>query len=98
MKNKLIEIGKKSKKAFFSQPNSKKKNKVLKDYCDLIKKNKKIIIKQNNKDVQNAKRERLKKNFINRLILDEKKILSIIYSIKSIIKLKDPTNVFIFGG
>ena len=27
MKNKLIEIGKKSKKAFFSQPNSKKKNK-----------------------------------------------------------------------
>ena len=55
MKNKLIEIGKKSKKAFFSQPNSKKKNKVLKDYCDLIKKNKRIIIQQNSKDVQNAK-------------------------------------------
>ena len=52
MKNELIEIGKKSKKAFLSQPNSKKKNKVLKDYCDLIKKNKKIIIQQNNKDVQ----------------------------------------------
>ena len=44
MKNELIKIGKKSKKAFSSQPNSKKKNKVLKDYCDLIKKNKKIII------------------------------------------------------
>ena len=95
MKNKLIEIGKKSKKAFFSKPNSKKKNKVLKDYCDLIKKNKKIIIQQNNKDVKNAKKERLKTNFINRLILDEKKILSIIYSIKSIIKLKDPTNIIL---
>ena len=62
---------KKSKKAFFSQPNSKK-NKVLKDYCDLIKKKKKIIIQQN-KRYSKCKKERLKTNFINRLILDEKK-------------------------
>ena len=35
----------------------------------------------------------LKSNLINRLILDEKKISKIISSIKSIIKLKDPTNI-----
>jgi len=51
MKNELIKIGNKSKKAFSFGLNSKKKNKVLKDYCNLIKKNKKIIIYQNKKDV-----------------------------------------------
>ena len=38
MKKELINIGNKSKKAITSQLDSKKKNKVLKDYCDLIKK------------------------------------------------------------
>ncbi len=89
---KLIKIGKKAKKAFTSQLNSKKKNRVLKDYCNLIIKNKKLIINQNKKDISIAKRRRLKANLIDRLYLDEKKILNIINSIKSIIKLKDPTN------
>ena len=93
MKKELIDIGNKSKKAITSQLNSKKKNKVLKDYCDLIKKNKKFIINQNKKDVFNAQKKSLKKNLIDRLILNEKKILNIINSIKSIIKLKDPTNI-----
>ena len=95
MKKELINIGKKSKKAINSQLNSKKKNKVLKDYCDLIKKNKKLIINQNKKDIFNAKKKGLKKNLIDRLILDEKKISNIINSIKSIIKLKDPTNIIL---
>ena len=38
MKKELIKIGNKSKKAFSFGLNSKKKNKVLKDYCNLIKK------------------------------------------------------------
>ena len=54
MKKELINIGNKSKKAITSQLDSKKKNKVLKDYCDLIKKNKKLIINQNKKDILNA--------------------------------------------
>ena len=37
MKKFLIDIGKKSKKAFSNQINTKRKNKVLKDYCRLIK-------------------------------------------------------------
>jgi len=95
MKKELINIGNKSKKAITSQLNSKKKNKVLKDYCDLIKKNKKLIINQNKKDIFNALKKGLKKNLIDRLILDEKKISNIISSIKSIIKLKDPTNIIL---
>ena len=58
MKNKLINIGKNSKRAFVKQPNTKKKNKVLKDYYHLIKKNKKLIIKENKKDIKYA----IKKN------------------------------------
>ena len=93
MKKELINIGKKSKKAINLQINSKKKNKVLQDYCILIKKNKKMIINENKKDINDAKKRGLKKNLIDRLILDEKKILNIIRSIKSITKLKDPTNI-----
>ena len=95
MKNELINIGKKSKNAFSSQLTTKKKNKVLKDYYNLIKKNKKQIINQNKKDVYFAQKKRLPINLINRLILDEKKISDIINSIKSIIKIKDPTNIIL---
>ena len=93
MKSELINIGKKSKKAFSSELNPEKKNKILKDYYELIEKNKKLILHQNNRDVANANKKGLKSNLINRLILDEKKISKIISSIKSIIKLKDPTNI-----
>ena len=95
MKNELTNIGRKSKKAFFSKVSLKKKNKVLNDYCKLIKKNKRLFIYQNKKDVHNAKEKGLEINLINRLILDDNKILNIINSIKSIIKLKDPTNIIL---
>ena len=93
MNNLLKNIGKKSKKAYSIQLNTKKKNKVLKDYCLLIEKNKKLILNQNLKDINNAYKKKLKDNLIKRLILDNKKILNIVDSIKKIIKLKDPTNV-----
>ena len=95
MKNLLVKIGKQSKKAFLSQIHSNKKNKVLKDYCSLIQKNKKIIIKENQKDIRNAHKKKLKDNLIERLVLSEKKISNIIDSIKKIIKLKDPTNLIL---
>jgi len=93
MKNLLRNIGKKSKKALSVQLNTKKKNKVLKDYFHLIIKNKKLILKENLKDIKNAYKKKLKENLIKRLILDEKKILNIVNSIKKIIKLRDPTNI-----
>ena len=93
MKNLLINIGKKSKKAFSNQINSKKKDKILKDYYLLIKKNKKLILNENKKDIKNALKKKVKDNLIKRLILNDKKISDIVNSIKKIIKLKDPTNI-----
>ena len=92
MKNLLIDIGKKSKKAFTSKLSSIKKDRILKDYYQLIDKNRKLIINQNKKDIKNANKRKIKINLLERLILDDKKISSIINSIKKIIKLKDPTN------
>ena len=93
MKNLLINIGKKSKKAFSNQINSKKKDKILKDYYLLIEKNKKLILNENKKDIKNALKKKIKDNLIKRLILNDKKISDIVNSIKKIIKLKDPTNI-----
>ena len=93
MNNLLKNIGKKSKKAFSIQIDTKKKNKVLKDYLDLILKNKKLILNENLKDIKIANKKKLKDNLLKRLVLNDKKILDIVGSIKSIIKLKDPTNI-----
>ena len=95
MKNLLFNIGKKSKKAFILKINENKKNKVLKDYYQLIEKNKKLIIKENEKDIKNAYKKKIKENLIDRLVLNEKKILDIINSVRKIIKLKDPTNIIL---
>ncbi len=93
MKKLLTNVGKKSKKAVNKRLSTKKKDKVLKDYCLLIIKNKKLIINENKKDVMNAYKKGIKNNLIQRLVLDDKKIISITNSIKKIISLKDPTNI-----
>src|SRR5210317_129164 len=92
MKNKLILVGKNARKATNIKISKKIKNKVLNDYCNLLLKNKKLIIKENLKDIKIATQKKIKKNLMNRLILNEKKILQIIKTLKQIIKLKDPTN------
>jgi glutamate-5-semialdehyde dehydrogenase len=93
MKKLLIDIGKKSKKAFSDKISTEKKNKVLKDYSQLIKQYKKSIIKENQKDIKKANSKKIKHNLIQRLILDDRKISNIIRTIKNIIKLKDPNNL-----
>ena len=84
----IIEIGKKSKKAFENLKNVRheKINKTLNDYIKLISANKNKIIKENAKDIKNLKR----KNILDRLTLDEKKIDDIIKSIKEIKKFPNP--------
>ena len=87
MKNILI-IGQKSKLAFenLKKINHKRINKTLEDYIKLISLNKKKIIRENAKDVKNLKRH----NVLDRLILNEKKIDSIINSIYEIKKFPNP--------
>ena len=87
---KIKQIGINSKKALveINQINSKKINKVLLTFNQLLSENKKIITKENLKDIKNVKR----KNLVDRLILNEKRIDNIRESVSQIIKFKDPLN------
>tara|TARA_Y100001935_G_scaffold225180_2_gene202108 strand:- start:272 stop:1522 length:1251 start_codon:yes stop_codon:yes gene_type:complete len=92
MKISIKKIAKNSRVAFENTINTTKKNIVLKKFSNLLLKNKKRILKENIKDIKFAKKKNLKENLIKRLEIDENKITSIISSIDSIIKIKDPTN------
>ena len=87
---KIKQIGINSRKALIelSKMSSKKINKVLSDYNHLLLKNKKIILKENQKDLKSVKR----KHFTDRLMLNEKRIDGIRESINQIIKFKSPLN------
>ena len=88
----LDQLGKKSLEAAKSIFNldEKRKNKVLNDYIKIINTNKNKIINQNKIDIKNAEKKKIKSHLIERSILNESRINSIIKSIKEVIKLKDP--------
>ena len=86
-------IGVKARKASQYKVATKVKNKVLNDYAKLIKNEKKLIISQNLKDINYARKKGLKDNLIKRLLLNENKINGIINSILKIVKLKDPIDI-----
>ena len=92
MKNYLFNLGKNAKKASLDNVSTKIKNKVLKDYISLILNNQSKIILNNQKDLKNARKYKLKENLVKRLFLDKKKIYEITKSIRTIISFKDPVD------
>ena len=88
----MQKIGENAKIAYMnlSNLNVSKKNSVLKEFSNYLKKNEKLILKANKKDVTNAKLKRIKYSMIERLELNSKKISLIRKSIKKIIQFKDP--------
>ena len=86
-------IGVKARNALKIKIDTKIKNKVLNDYALLLDKEKKNILIQNKKDVNLAKKNKIKENLINRLSINPIKLKEIQVSIKKIVKLKDPVNV-----
>ena len=86
-------IGVKARNALKIKVDTKIKNKVLNDYALLLDKEKKNILIQNKKDVNLAKKNKIKENLINRLSINPIKLKGIQVSIKKIAKLKDPVNV-----
>jgi len=92
MKSYLFKLGKKAKKASIKTVQSKIKDQVLNDYCNLLDKNQLKIISENRKDLKKARDKKLKENLILRLSIDKKKILQIINSVRKIIEFKDPVN------
>ena len=92
MKDYLLKLGRFAKQASTDNIKSKKKDKVLQDYCNLIFNNQFSIFKENEKDLKLAKNKRLKENLVKRLLIDKRIISQIISSIKTIIKFKDPVD------
>ena len=94
--NYLEKIGLNAKKAFeeLKSVNDKKVCLVLNNYNNLLLKNKKNIIRENLKDVRNVKR----KNLVDRLILNEKRIDAIRHSINEISKFKNPIGKVLENG
>ena len=84
----LETIGKNSRKAFeeLKSIEHNKIKRVLEYYNKSLLKNKTKIIKENQKDVKNVKREHL----VDRLILNEKRIDGMRHSINEIAKFKNP--------
>jgi len=78
-----------------SSLDEKIKNKVLNDYIKILKKEIKYILLANKKDLSSKSIKNLKKNYLDRMTLNEKKIYNIILSIQDVIKIKDPTNKII---
>ena len=86
-------IGIKSRKAFEKKIDIDAKNKVLNFYAQLLDKEKKLILRENLKDIKFAENKGIKENLINRLKIDEIKLRNIKNSINKISKLKDPVNI-----
>ena len=83
-------VGRKARKAFEQKIDTKIKNKVLNKYAELLGNEKKLILKQNLKDANYAKKIGIKNNLISRLLINETKLKDIQNSIIKIAKLKDP--------
>ncbi|PPR25845.1 MAG: Gamma-glutamyl phosphate reductase [Alphaproteobacteria bacterium MarineAlpha9_Bin4] len=66
------------------------RNKALKLIAKKILKNKNYILLQNKKDIEKAKKAKIPAHLLDRLLLDEKRILNLCRDISNIAKLKDP--------
>ena len=83
-------VGAKARRAFEEKVNTVIKNKVLNKYAELLGYEKKLILKQNLKDANYARKIGIKSNLISRLLINETKLKDIQNSIIKIAKLKDP--------
>ena len=74
---------------------SAKKNKILEDMASVLLDNRRVIIRENRKDIRQAIRAKANKAFIDRLRLDEKRIKGMSDSLIEISRLNDPTGELI---
>ena len=85
-------INKKSKEAFnvISKSSSKDRNLAILNSSKIIKQEQEEILKANKIDIENAKRKQLNNAFVDRLLLDDKRIDNIVNGLKQISKMSDP--------
>ncbi len=73
------------------------KNAALGAICDKLLSNKEVIIKENARDIENAKINGMSDAMIDRLTLNEKRIDGIAEGVRQIISLKDPIGEVVGG-
>ena len=100
VKAKVLKICNDAKKASseISALDSATKDQVLLEVVKLLKKHTQKIIKANQKDVKIAKENKLDAAKIDRLVLDEKRIMGLANSVKDIIKLSDPVGRILYDA
>lgn len=88
----VLKVAQDAKQASFEmiKKSTEQKNYALLLMAEEIKKNKEIIKKENQKDIEISKKKNLSRAFIDRLTLTDKRIEQIIKSLIEIKKLKDP--------
>ena len=98
LKSEILEICQKAKESAKSMAllDESTKNNILSEVKNLIILNKAEILEANFIDLENAKKNQLEASKIDRLMLDENKILSMVKSIDDIIKLDDPIGKIIY--
>ncbi len=92
LKDELILMGKNARKASrtLALATSDIKNNALEAMADDIEKNKENILEANIKDIEKAKANNISKSFLDRLILNDERIISISNGLREIIKIEDP--------
>ena len=73
------------------------KNIVLKEIAKSLEKNKEAIIKANQKDIENAKNNNMKESLIDRLKIDNSRVMAMAEGLLDISKLADPVGETIEG-
>jgi len=95
LQEEIINIAKRAKKAsrILATLDSKKKDKTLLFMADNLLKKRNAILKANSIDIKNAKAKGLSSAIIERLTLNEKRIVSMSDGLKNVAALKDEVGV-----
>lgn len=80
-----------------SQLNSKIKDDALRRMAYFLRENKEYILKENRKDIERGKKDKLKTSLIDRLTLNDKRIEEMSNCLEEITRLPDPVNRVIEG-
>lgn len=95
----IEELGTAAKKAetLMTSVSTKQKNDALKAIADSLIQNKEDIIKENKRDIENAKANGMTEALIDRLTLTEARIEGMSEGVRQVMELKDPINEIIGG-
>ena len=99
MDNYVIEMGKLAKKASYelNKLDKKKKNEILLIISEGLLKEKEIIFSENEKDVENGKNNNLSNAMVDRLIINEKRLISMSEGLITMASLEDPIGEVLNG-